>query len=133
MELENLITLVGKAYTAFDENQNYIGCLEPVYLLHNELPRFKLPQEPEKCLDFAIHELRKYSTPIERNQILAGDIITFKYPNELFHLGVYLGNNTFIHTFKDSALTINKIDLESKRVIGIYRITKLNKGELTWA
>ncbi len=124
MDIKDLITLVGSPYKNFDENGNYLGCFEPIYLLHPQIMRCKLPIDSSLNFDFAYKKIKENCISIQKNEILSGDIIVLKLPNNVLHVGVYLGNNKFIHTFKNSSLTINKIDLEHKRIIGIYRLVE---------
>lgn len=123
MDLLDLISLVGMPYKEFDENGYYLGCFEPIYLLHPECKKFFLPKNSSKYFYFAYKNIKENCLAISKNQIKSGDIIVFKFPGNILHVGVYLGNNKFIHTFKNSSLTINKIDFENKRIIGIYRLS----------
>lgn len=120
-KLEELVKLVGKPYKALDENGYYFGCFEPVYFLHPKLSRFKLPKDKGNYFDFALLKIKFFTSEVNVQDVQNGDLIVFEYPSKILHLGVYLGNFKMIQTFKNSTMTINKVDFENKRIIGVYR------------
>jgi hypothetical protein len=121
--MNELVKLVGKPYQEFDEDGNYIGCFEPMYFLYPHLPKFRLPENKEIFFNFALGKIEENFNKIPLNEICAGDIVVFRQPNNILHLGVYLGSFRLIHTYKKLKMMINKIDLNNKRIIGGYRFT----------
>lgn len=130
MNIQELIKQVGKPYQELDENGNYLGCFEPVYFLHPNSPRFKLPQNRSNYFRFAFLKITKLTKQIAKEKIQIGDIVVLEYPNKVLHIGVYLGDYKIIQTFKNSSLSINKIDLNNNRIIGIYRIENNLRKEI---
>jgi|GEM_PF-1329251 len=121
MSIEELKTLVGRPYTEFDKAGNYFGCFEPLYFLYPEAPRFKLPENKEDFYDFALNRIQETLEQIDCNEISEGDVIVFKHPFNVLHIGIYLGDFKIIQVFKNSTMTINKIDLDNKRIVGVFR------------
>ena len=120
MNLEKLTKTIGKKYQETDENGNYIGCFEPMYMLYPDIPRFQFLQN----VDYFSHSLEKIKETlkeIRKEEIKEGDIIVFKMPRKVLHIAVYIGNGKIIQTFKNSSMQINKVNLDSKRIIGVYR------------
>jgi cell wall-associated NlpC family hydrolase len=65
-------------------------------------------------------------TKIERADLKEGDLVFFHTFKGVSHVGVYLGNNYFVHSSTHSGVTIDNLDeaYYNKRYIGGGRISK---------
>jgi NlpC/P60 family putative phage cell wall peptidase len=49
--------------------------------------------------DSLIRVCQEQMTPIPLEELLSGDVLLFKFEAHAGHLGIYLGNNTLIHSY----------------------------------
>lgn len=63
---------------------------------------------------------------IDKENLQEGDLVFFKTKRTLSHVGMYLGNDCFVHSSTSSGVTINKLtdDYYSRKFIGGGRIVK---------
>ena len=50
--------------------------------------------------------------PVKKADLQAGDLVFFKPPSYPRHVGIYLGDDEFVHASKTRGVIISKIDLE---------------------
>jgi lipoprotein Spr len=76
------------------------------------------PQPQHTQYDFCIK--------IDKEKLQEGDLVFFKTKRRVSHVGIYLGNDCFVHSSTSSGVTINKLtdDYYSRKFIGGGRITK---------
>jgi len=74
------------------------GFVQAVYgdVFHMDLPRTTKGQ------------LRQ-GIPVSRSALQAGDLVFFRPPGYPRHVGIYLGNNEFVHASKTQGVTISRI------------------------
>lgn len=98
---ERLYDLVLKRtpYIKFDDKGKALGCMLPVYEAHPDFKlRFDFPSGYTDMRKYILNLLNKYCEPIDvLADLKPGDIITLKMPFGLFHLGILMKNNKFIH------------------------------------
>ncbi|MBM4137370.1 MAG: LysM peptidoglycan-binding domain-containing protein [Nitrospira sp.] len=72
-------------------------------------------------------------TPIDKEELSIGDLVFFRtYASFPSHVGIYLGNNLFIHaSSKDKKVTINSLEIPYyfKRFIGARRLIEGREGK----
>jgi cell wall-associated NlpC family hydrolase len=51
-----------------------------------------------------------------------GCIIEFKIFGEPSHVGIYIGNNDFIHSSQNTGVVVDKLYRWEKRITGFYRV-----------
>lgn len=74
--------------------------------------------EPQESL---IAYVLKYCHPVEDMQ--PGDLIAMAWPGAPSHIGIYIGDDWFIHTIKPTGVTQQQlIPYWRRRITGVYRI-----------
>ena len=63
---------------------------------------------------------------IDKENLQEGDLVFFKNKRSISHVGMYLGNDCFVHSSTNSGVTISKLtdDYYSRKFIGGGRIVK---------
>ena len=71
-------------------------------------------------------EQYKFCIKIDKENLQEGDLVFFKTKRSVSHVGMYLGNDCFVHSSTSSGVTINKLtdDYYSRKFIGGGRIVK---------
>lgn len=115
---------IGSKYKKIDEKGNYFGCFEPAYYIFPNLPRYKLPEDNSSNFDFSLEKLETIAKKIIKENLNHGDIIAFKLPRNVFHIGVYIGDGKMVQTFAQNSMHISRINFDNHRIIGFYRINK---------
>ena len=112
-------TLVGKPYRDFDEQGNYIGCFEPLYLIYDNLPKYPLPQAKERYFaeGFA-HILDNFERTLTPR---APDVIVFRFARDILHIGVFLEGGKFFHVQRGSAFEIQRLFHYENKILGYYK------------
>ena len=118
-----IIDNLGNNYKETDENGFFYGCFEPMYLIHPDCPRFKKPMELKEYSSFAIKNILRLFNKVENPQ--EDDIIVLKLPNEIIHIGLYLGDNKICETFKNGKLHIKEINILKHRYVGYFRMKEV--------
>lgn len=120
--LENLKKLVGKGYQKLGKNGIYFGCFEPLYVCFPTLPKYKLPNDSSKHFEFSLQKLEQVSEKIEQNDLSEGDVIVFRLPKNIFHIGIYAGSGKMFQTFAQNTMQISRVNFNNHRIVGFYRI-----------
>ena len=63
---------------------------------------------------------------INKENLLEGDLVFFKNKRSVSHVGMYLGNDCFVHSSTNSGVTISKLtdDYYSRKFMGGGRVTR---------
>lgn len=81
-----------------------------------DIPDYISPTGGAKIMAIFNSEIRLWQECKKRH----GVILLFKVPGNL-HVGYYLGNDTFIHTWeKSGGVTIERLSTWERRLVGIY-------------
>ena len=67
------------------------------HLFNKQLPRTTLLQAAK-------------GQTIERHELTTGDLIFFKYSRSFRHVGIYMGNNQFLHASTSKGVTISSLN-----------------------
>jgi hypothetical protein len=116
--LDFLKSCVGRPYKDFDAQGNYIGCFEPLYLLWPELPRFKLPERQSAYFAVAYFHFLQNFSPVKVPKPL--DVAVFRFPGDIFHVGVYISQTNFIHVQRGNYFEIRRLRQFEKYKIGDF-------------
>ena len=109
MNFNNLYSHIG----SYDEK---LDCLYPVYLLHPEIPKYKIIQDEAYFKPI----IKKHFKQVNSKEPQKGDLLVFKLFNG-FHFGIYAGNNDFFHCCKKHKLRVSKLSIYNKFLKDIYR------------
>ncbi len=52
----------------------------------------------------------KKGSPVDKNELSAGDLVFFKPPTYPCHVGIFLSENDFVHASKKKGVIISQID-----------------------
>lgn len=110
--------LEGLPYREEDINGCYMGCLEPVYCFHKDLPRYKMPEGDFNR--FMLKKFKEHCKKVDISDIMGLDIIICKIENTL-HVALYLGQGKIIEVYKGGKMRIDKVDLGDNRIVRVYR------------
>ncbi|MCD7808587.1 MAG: NlpC/P60 family protein [Erysipelotrichaceae bacterium] len=83
------LSKLGCRYWWGQSGPNYFDCSGLVYWAHNAAG-----------INIGRTSASGYAnsgTPISRNQLQTGDVITFSYGSGVEHIGIYIGGNSFVH------------------------------------
>lgn len=122
MMINALKKKVGKEYEKFDAVGNYFGCFEPLYICYPMLPKYKLPKDFSKQFEFSLQKLEEAGKQIKKEELKECDVIVFRLPRDIFHIGIYAGNGKMFQTFAHGSLQISRVDFDNHRIVGFYRI-----------
>lgn len=120
--MDDLRKKIGSIYKKLDNKGNYFGCFEPLYTCFPKLPKYKLPKDSSKQFEFSIQKLEQVGKKVEQKDLIEGDVIAFRLPKDIFHLGIYAGNGKMFQTFAQNALQISRVNFDNHRIVGFYRI-----------
>ena len=123
-KVNELKSLVGKKYQNFDNEGNFISCLEPMYLLYPELPRFKQVKTKD-CFEFALARIQENLKEISEKDIQPLDIVVFHKFQRTLHIGIYIGNNNIIHCAIGKTYEIIRLSTHKELIKGYYRFEKI--------
>jgi lipoprotein Spr len=93
---------VGTPYKFGGNDRRGIDCSGLVCRIYDSLYQIKLPRtSSQQYLS---------STRINRNSLKEGDLLFFgKSPEKVSHVGIYLGNNQFVHASESKGVIISKM------------------------
>lgn len=82
-------------------DQRGVDCSGFVRAIYGEVFHVNLPRTTKEQL--------RQGIPVSRPGLRAGDLVFFRPPGYPRHVGVYLGNNAFVHASKSQGVTISRI------------------------
>ncbi|MEG0473681.1 MAG: NlpC/P60 family protein, partial [Solibacillus sp.] len=85
-----------------------------------------------KDLDRTAAEQYKQGTAVSKANLQSGDLVFFNTTGGVSHVGIYLGNNEFIHAGTSTGVTVAKFNSSywSKRYIGAKRVASFDNGNV---
>ena len=92
----------GTPYKYGGLSTNGIDCSGFVFLVYKEVFNFSLPRMTR-------HQLR-FGQRIERSELEIGDLVFFKTGKKVWHVGIYVGNNQFIHASTSKGVITSNLD-----------------------
>jgi cell wall-associated NlpC family hydrolase len=83
---------------------DYLGvdCSGFVHQLYNRVFDLKLPRSTQ--------QLMGVGQEISRHHLKPGDLVFFRPPSSLRHVGIYIGNSNFIHTSSSEGVTTSDMN-----------------------
>lgn len=87
--LERALTLTGTPYRYGGSTPDGMDCSGFVSYVFNESAGFRFPHNTAM--------IAKLSKPIARSDLKAGDFVFFNTFKPYSHMGIYIGNNEFVH------------------------------------
>lgn len=108
----------GTPYNYGGSNKEGIDCSAFTGQLFSSVYNNALPRTAKEQYDFCIK--------IDKENLQEGDLVFFKTKRSVSHVGMYLGNDCFVHSSTNSGVTISKLtdDYYSRKFIGGGRIAK---------
>lgn len=82
-------------------DENGVDCSGFVQAVYGDVFDMDLPRTTEDQL--------RQGIPVSRSALQAGDLVFFRPPGYPRHVGIYLGNNQFVHASKTQGVTISRI------------------------
>ncbi|WP_295138339.1 C40 family peptidase [uncultured Reyranella sp.] len=93
-------------------------CSGFVYYLYGAVFGQRIPRMP--------HEMVREATPVARSDLQKGDLVMFGYRGTITHVGIYSGNNQFVHaTHRGSPVMVTSLDADyyNTRYLKAVRLT----------
>ena len=83
-------------------------CSGFVYYLYGAVFGQRIPRMP--------HDMVREGTPVARNDLKRGDLVLFGHRGTFTHIGIYAGNNQFVHaTHRGSPVMVTNLDADYYR------------------
>jgi cell wall-associated NlpC family hydrolase len=98
--------------------QTGFDCSGFVYYLYGAVFGQRIPRMP--------HDMVREATPVARNDLQKGDLVMFGYRGAITHVGIYSGNNQFVHaTHRGSPVMVTSLDADyyNTRYLKAVRLT----------
>ncbi|MDI1285672.1 MAG: C40 family peptidase [Reyranella sp.] len=108
--------LVSRAMTYLGTPYRYGGtspstgfdCSGFVYYLYGAVFGQRIPRMP--------HDMAREGTPVARSDLMKGDLVLFGYRGTFTHMGIYAGNDQFVHaTHRGSPVMVTNLDADYYR------------------
>lgn len=118
----NYDDLIGIPYVNGGRDLNGMDCYGLIYYLHEqdghgELPDYESPNLASHKLATFIEALNSW----EKVDLSPGATLLFRVPGN-YHVGRYIGDDEFIHTWEGSGgVTIESLSTWKRRLIGAYK------------
>lgn len=120
---ESLIDLIGLPYRSFD-------CWDVIKLFHRKVMKLDIEiniydrhtigkKGVSRLIEIEKRHFRQVSVPE------VGDVIVFRIMGIASHVGVYVGDGSFLHTMEKTGCVIDKLAKWEKRIEGIFRHGKI--------
>ncbi len=88
--------------------QTGFDCSGFVYYLYGAVFGQRIPRMP--------HDMVRQGTPVARNDLQRGDLVLFGYRGTFTHIGIYAGNDQFVHaTHRGSPVMVTNLDADYYR------------------
>lgn len=117
-------TFLGVPYKLGGSTLKGIDCSAFVKKIY-EIFKIELPR--------TVREQLSIGKKVERDQLEEGDLVFFKRRGNRAHVGIYIGDNQFIHaSYRNREVKIDRLDMPyfSTRFIKGVRVMELERGEL---
>lgn len=98
--------------------QTGFDCSGFVYYLYGAVFGQRIPRMP--------HEMVREATPVARSDLQKGDLVMFGHRGTITHVGIYSGNNQFVHaTNRGSPVMVTNLDADyyNTRYLKAVRLT----------
>jgi cell wall-associated NlpC family hydrolase len=92
---------IGTPYCFGGESKDCTDCSGFVMMVFQSVG-VQLPRTAEDQYEF--------STKVKRSNLLAGDLVFFKDKKKVSHVGLYVGNNRFIHASSSQGVMSSSLD-----------------------
>jgi len=79
-----------------------IDCSGFAHYMYNKLFNIKAPRSTKLFL--------KYGMQIKKDQLYSGDVVIFRPPTYPYHVGIYVGDNKFIHASTTKGVMMSDLD-----------------------
>ena len=92
---------MGTSMSGCDCTGLLIGVMKKLGYLKN----FKLPFYPpdwnlhDGNINYLLQYLPKYANKVNNSELIPGDVLLFKFGRQLSHVGIYIGEDLFVHTY----------------------------------
>lgn len=121
MQDSDIKDLIGIPYETGGRGPNCYDCYGLIKHILNkdgiEIPDYLSPDDAKKVVAIFHSELRLW----EETELAHGSILLFRVPGN-FHVGYFLEDDQFIHTWKDSGgVVIERLSEWKRRLVGIYK------------
>jgi lipoprotein Spr len=119
--LEKIVnSYIGTPYKSGGTSRNGFDCSGFVITVFLELNKIKLPRSTK--------DMQWVGTSVSKSNLKVGDLVFFrdKSYNRVNHVGIYMGNNTFVHASTSCGVRYDKLDDEyyKKHFVKARRILK---------
>ncbi len=93
---------IGTPHRMGGTRQDGIDCSGLVTVVYRDLFDIRLPRTTRQQV--------KYGVGVVQNQLKAGDLIFFRPPHKVRHVGIYLGKGEFFHASTRRGVIISRLD-----------------------
>jgi cell wall-associated NlpC family hydrolase len=94
---------LGTPYRYGGTSPGGFDCSGFVYYLYGAVFGQSIPRMP--------HDMAREGTPVARSALKRGDLVFFGYRGTFTHVGIYVGNDQFVHaTHRGSPLQVSPLD-----------------------
>lgn len=94
----------GTQYRLGGSARDGVDCSGFVRMVYKNIFGMNLPR--------TTNELERIGKPVKKQALRAGDLVFFKPPSYPRHVGIYLGDEKFVHASKTNGVIISKIDIQ---------------------
>lgn len=112
------LSMVGTKYRWGGASYKGVDCSGLMVLLYKK-EGIKLPHSSKQQY--------KLGKPVKKSELIAGDLLFFNTRGSISHVGMYIGNDKFVHaTNRSKGVRVNKLSeaYYKKRFVGARRILK---------
>lgn len=114
---ENIDLKVLEEHIGVEYDENTMGCLSPVYLLHPKLPKYYFINDKNYFLPI----VEKYCIEKSLEDVKDGDLLMIKIRGD-YHFAIFKSPNLIFHCTENSKLRKSKIDIYRKYIVKVYEI-----------
>jgi uncharacterized protein YfaT (DUF1175 family) len=96
--------------------------------------RFMFSKELDVNLPRSSREMATVGTPVDRSELLPGDLVFFKNgKNRINHVGIFIGNDTFVHSSLSKGVSRGSLNESyyNKRFATAVRIVDLTENQIS--
>ena len=121
----DVIHYFGTRYKSGGETAKGFDCSGFVRFMYDKAFNMHLPRSSR--------EMSAIGNKIGKNELQPGDLVFFQtHGNQINHVGIFIGNDTFIHSSLSKGITENKLKESyfDKRFAGAVRLLKVPTDKL---